>query len=91
MSPRGVVLMTGHKWTRETVDNFFQGYAVSPAETDASSFSWRPCPACGGCAGDRHPVTIHNPASGDVDELDVCTDCLVYIANGETPEATSDG
>ena len=37
-------------------------------------FSWSPCPVCGSTlGGDRHAA--HYIAEGDLNHLDVCTDC----------------
>jgi len=50
------------------------------------SFSWSPCECCdSSLGGDRHPAHAVNP-EGDILHLDVCQDCLMYLANGEEPE-----
>jgi hypothetical protein len=53
---------------------------------EESSFSWSPCEACGSTlGGDRHPA--HGTFTDDsIVHLDICTDCLFYIANGDEPE-----
>ena len=65
-------------------------------EAEEPSFSRSPCEACGSTlGGDRHPahgtrrrtnlftnLTDH----GEIVHLDICTDCLFYIANGDEPE-----
>lgn len=48
-------------------------------------FSWHPCECCGsGLGGDRHPAhgVDHD---GEIVHLSICTDCLLYLANGEEP------
>lgn len=62
------------------------------AEGDGDlGFSWSPCECCG-CqlGGDRFKAVILQPKEGggfDADiELEVCQDCLMYIANGDVPE-----
>lgn len=52
-------------------------------------FSWHACDCCGSdLGGDRHPA--HGIAKINDREtlvhLDVCTDCLCYLANGDEPE-----
>jgi hypothetical protein len=50
---------------------------------DEGSFSWRPCELCGSTlGGDR--FIAH---TGRGDHLEICADCLVYLANGEVPQA----
>ena len=52
-----------------------------------SHFSWRKCPSCGGLASDRHAVHYQDIAGeGFSGHEDVCTDCLMYLANGDVPE-----
>ena len=49
-------------------------------------FSWSPCPVCGSTlGGDRHAA--HYIAEGDLNHLDVCTDCLFYASNGDLPSS----
>lgn len=58
------------------------------------SFSWQPCGICGTTlGGDRS--TWHWISGGDdhgkggeiVHEDDMCTDCVLYLANGDEPES----
>ena len=68
------------------------------------SFSWSQCDGCGSTfGGDRHyahgfvlpgdrteadgPRYPNDP--GEIIHLDVCTDCLLYLANGDEPETWS--
>jgi hypothetical protein len=56
-----------------------------------ASFSNRQCDSCGSTlAGDRSPATgwpIGEPFTTDnLIELDICTDCVLFHANGEVPE-----
>ena len=47
-------------------------------------FSWSACEGCGSTlGGDRYPA--HALADGRLVHLDMCADCLFYIANGEEP------
>jgi hypothetical protein len=50
------------------------------------SFSWQACEACGSSlGGDRHPA--HGVDEDDqIVHLDICTDCLMFSANGDLPE-----
>lgn len=64
-------------------------------ENDEGSFSWSQCQSCNSrLGGDRHTAhAIHNEAFGpdakrpdDIVHIDICTDCLMFHANGEEPE-----
>lgn len=51
-----------------------------------SDFSWSSCESCGShLGGDRHPA--HGLLDGRIVHLDVCIDCLLYLANGDLPES----
>ena len=55
-------------------------------EFDEAFFSWQSCEVCGSSlGGDRYPAHACD-AEGAIIHLDVCVDCLQYIANGEEPE-----
>jgi len=58
--------------------------------TEEGSFSWSECDACGSTlGGDRHPAHGLLPKDGiprGMIHLDVCSDCLCYLANGDEPE-----
>jgi hypothetical protein len=50
-----------------------------------ASFSHAPCDACGtGMAGSRYPG--HGLLNDEVVHLSLCTDCVMFIANGVLPE-----
>lgn len=51
-----------------------------------SNFSWHACDGCGSTLGDNRHDAHAFDANGEVVHLDVCTDCAMYIANGELPE-----
>ena len=56
------------------------------------SFSWRECDTCRSrFGGDRHPAHGVIPEDsdflpGELVHLNICTDCLMFIANGDEPE-----
>jgi len=53
---------------------------------DGGFFSWSACDVCdSSLGGDRHAAHACDE-DGNVIHLDICVDCLVYIANGEEPE-----
>lgn len=58
-------------------------------DRDCLGFSCHPCDICGALAGDRHAVTAYRDLpslqNGDYLTLEVCADCLCYIANGDLP------
>ena len=53
---------------------------------DEGGFSWRPCECCGSSfGGDRYAA--HAWTEGEeLVHLDVCVDCLCYLANGDIPQ-----
>ncbi len=53
-------------------------------------FHPRRCCLCQSFPGDRFAVTAFDDSMEDYDTLAVCNDCLIYIANGETPNYVSD-
>lgn len=54
---------------------------------DAGGFSWSPCDACGSSlGGDRYPAHGRCGASGSIIHLDICQDCVLYLANGDEPD-----
>jgi len=70
----------------EDVDQFD---ADADARHDAacdSHFSWSKCPSCGGLAGDRHAVHYWSDDGTLSGHANVCTDCLMYFANGDVPD-----
>lgn len=51
------------------------------------SFSRSRCDGCGSTfAGSRYPAHGYMQDRGEWLHLDVCTDCYLYLANGDTPE-----
>jgi len=60
-----------------------------------SHFSWSPCDSCGSSlGGDRHPAhgviadTIEEARQKDraIEHFNICTDCLMFHANGDLPD-----
>jgi hypothetical protein len=57
-------------------------------DRDNLGFSWQDCDLCGALAGHRYAVTGYPESFPDCDDyiaLEVCGDCLCYIANGDVP------
>ena len=57
-------------------------------ERDDLGFSWQDCDLCGALGGERYAATAFPEVIGegtDYVPLEVCGDCLCYIANGEVP------
>ena len=78
-------------WSRERVDDYWNGLIVTPAparEDVEGYFSWSPCESCGShLGGDRYDVAWWSEDdSGDEGTGSVCVDCYCYIANGDIPE-----
>lgn len=54
-------------------------------EDEEGHFSWTSCDVCdSGLAGDRFAAHARD-AEGNIIHLEICVDCLQYIANGEEP------
>jgi len=53
---------------------------------DEGHFSWHPCECCGSPLGGLRYAAHGFIAGGAICHLDVCADCLVFIANGDEPE-----
>ena len=49
-------------------------------------FSSSRCPCCGGFPGDREKANGYNPKTGEIQEYEVCPDCLYYAAYGILPD-----
>jgi hypothetical protein len=63
-------------------------------EDEDTEFSWQDCDLCGALAGSRHHATAYHtdfPANQDYIALEVCGDCLCWIANGDVPNECEDG
>lgn len=61
--------------------------SIDTGETiDEGGFSWQSCGCCGShLGGNRYAAHGFNSA-GELVHLEVCEDCLCYIANGDEPE-----
>ena len=62
----------------------------APDHSCEASFSWVQCDSCGSSlGGDRLPATGGWTAKdGTIEtiDLDICVDCAMFHANGDTPE-----
>ncbi len=85
-------------WHHSTNQEFLEAVAASTpdgwdvvldgAGADFTSyFTWEPCELCrSALGGDRHPAAFIKAATKEEPiELEVCTDCLMFIANGDLP------
>ena len=55
-------------------------------EHDEPYFSWSPCDCCSSRLGGDRYAAHGIDEDGDIVHLDVCVDCLMYLANGDEPE-----
>jgi hypothetical protein len=55
-------------------------------ESDEGHFSWQSCEVCGSSLGGDRYAAHALDKDGNLVHLEVCVDCLAYIANGEEPE-----
>ncbi len=85
----GLCLNTYGYDTQEALD---EDYGLGNL-TDEPHFSKSPCDCCGSSmSGDRHDAHFTIPDSkGSVigqplHHMEICTDCLLYLANGDVPE-----
>jgi hypothetical protein len=56
---------------------------------DEGFFSWQSCDCCGSHLGGDRFAAHGIDSGGNGIHLDICVDCLVYIANGDEPEYIS--
>lgn len=75
------------------VDDFFKREGItnlSAVDNQADShFSWRPCDCCRRLlGGEREMASGWNPTTGEVQEYEVCFDCLYYSEYGELDDMT---
>lgn len=53
---------------------------------DEGGFSWQSCECCGSTfGGDRYPAH-YVETDGKIGHIEICVDCLLYLANGDLPE-----
>jgi hypothetical protein len=56
---------------------------------DEPFFSWRPCECCRRpLGGDRQHATGWNPTTREIQEYDICVDCLYYAEYGRLDDTT---
>lgn len=74
---------------RTAVEKYDADYEAGKVEAQAT-FSRQDCGICGSSlGGDRevwHGRSIMHPQWGILHYDDACTDCVMYLANGDTPE-----
>ena len=54
--------------------------------SEESHFSWSPCDTCGSMLGGSREDALAHDGEGDLIELEICSDCAMYFANGDEPE-----
>lgn len=59
---------------------------VEPEAGDEGFFSSVSCDACGSTFGGQRYAAHGFTDEDELIHLDICTDCLFYLANGDTPE-----
>lgn len=53
---------------------------------DEGSFSWRSCECCGSTFGGDRYAAHYLDDDGKIGHVEVCVDCLMFLANGDLPE-----
>ena len=73
---------------RHAVSKCLDGiHSVHPTDGEPH-FSWQKCDSCGTyLGGDRHAAAGILEVGNAVIPLEICTDCLVFHANGDEPES----
>lgn len=75
------------KWV-EHVERQYAGNLVYGG--DDLGFTWHSCDLCNSpLGGDRYSAHVLNTIEGKTEvthDLEVCTDCIMYIANGDVPD-----
>lgn len=75
-----------------TCDNAHDGVSDENLEAigDEGGFSCESCDCCGShYHGNRFAAHAHSPKYGWI-HLEICEDCLMFIANGDEPETWRD-
>lgn len=76
------------------VQSFFAGEGVNCLTSDHEKngeafFSWSPCDCCKRpLGGNREIATGYNPATPEVQEYEVCADCLYFVEYGQLDDMT---
>lgn len=56
-------------------------------EQDEGHFSWEECDSCGSrLGGNRHYAHALPYDTDEIVHIEICTDCLMFHANGDEPE-----
>jgi hypothetical protein len=75
----------------DDVTHHRDAWATGDLPSGGQHFSCHPCGICGTTlGGDRHAwhwVDPNDPAREIEHESDACTDCVVFLANGDEPES----
>lgn len=71
-------------FTHESVGSS-EGCDQCPEGEDEGHFSWESCEVCGAGLGGTRYAAHACDAEGNVVHLEICVDCLAYLANGEEP------
>jgi len=53
---------------------------------DDGGFSWSPCDCCGSSLGGNRYAAHGFDKERNIIHLDICVDCLHFLANGDEPE-----
>jgi hypothetical protein len=58
---------------------------------DEGHFSWHSCDTCGSTLGGDRYAAHGRDKDGAIVHLSICSDCLMYMANGDEPEQWENG
>ncbi len=73
------------QWVKN-IQTAFKGLQLCSGDEDLG-FSWSGCDCCSSdLGGDRFKAVALNNKTMEHYDLEVCVDCVQYIANGDVPE-----
>lgn len=73
----------------EGITNLSTIYDEETGEMEEKSFSWHECHCCWSpLGGDRYHVNGYNPGDKEIQDYNVCVDCLYYAEYGQLDDMT---
>jgi len=83
---------TEYKEYQKQVEDFFEGECINNLSYDpdgGANFSTNTCECCGSqMAGDRYIAIAYSQMTQEVQEYEVCADCLHYAEYGHLDDMT---
>ena len=70
----------------KAVEHYLEGITHVGIGEDDPFFSWSQCDGCGSSLGGDRTESTGIDEDGESISLDLCIDCVMYLANGDEPE-----